>query len=94
MRYMLEFGGVQYGVMVPIEGLLIYLGSQLDVRLGLQMFISLLVEQYRMILSNNIANTKLDLRNKIHEMTTYSRMTSKLVCEQHNTRTRRCPSIP
>jgi len=43
--------------MVPIEGLLIYLGSQLDVRLGLQMFISLLVEQYRMILSNNIANT-------------------------------------
>ncbi|KAJ9425276.1 hypothetical protein QL093DRAFT_2238728 [Fusarium oxysporum] len=57
MRYMLEFGGVQYGVMVPIKGLLIYLGSQLDVRLGLQMFISLLVEQYRMILSNNIANT-------------------------------------
>jgi hypothetical protein len=57
MRYMLEFGGVQYGVMVPIEGLLIYLGSQLDIRLGLQMFISLLVEQYRMILSNNIANT-------------------------------------
>lgn len=57
MRYMLEFGGLQYGVMVPIERLLIYLGSQLDIRLGLQMFISLLVEQYRMILSNNIANT-------------------------------------
>lgn len=34
-----------------MEGLLIHLGKKLHVRLGLQMFLSLLFERYHMILS-------------------------------------------